>query len=660
MVNLVAAEIYRSNIYSVFGNSVDVTIISVKNYDKDQVKDGDLFLLHNNSILKEINTQLDFPLGIPVVDIKLSFKKKEIDKLKSYPKGTRCIFASASEAFTNQGIQELYQKGVYNIEWLPMSPVKGWHPSVDFIVTPGETNSIPQEMREEYTVLDLGSRILSPSVMESIAEALDMTYIYDWQLFGIYAEQFETDTMRDKDVAEENTSINAGVETLGEVITEGVIVVNEYGRIITFNKRAERILHVPRKEAIGKVVWEFNDDLFGLVQRIPFTGEVRDRNEVIFDGKKLEIVFYPMQIRGEYRGSIIMMEEKRGREGASFRQISNLGHTAKYTFEDIIGNCLNPVKEIAGKMARVDSAVLITAETGCGKELFASAIHNASSRSSYPFVAVNCSSLPDNLLESELFGYDEGAFTGARKHGKPGLFEMANGGTLFLDEIEDMNSLMQSSLLRALQEKQIMRVGGNRLIDVDVRIIASTNIDLRKLKEKGTFRKDLYYRLSALRLTIPPLRERTEDIRMLVEDYIKKKRYSYEISREMYRLMKRIPWEGNVRQLFNALDYFACLEKTVIETSDYPYDIETREERGMNKEWLFILKKLYEAREKHLHMGRKAIAESADKEGVDLTEPQIRRILSELEEEGMVAVRKGRAGTVITEKGIESLEENRG
>ena len=188
----------------------------------------------------------------------------------------------------------------------------------------------------------------------------------------------------------------------------------------------------------------------------------------------------------------------------------NLGHVAKYTFEDILGNSskIKDAIEKAYRFGDVDATVLIYGETGVGKEFFAHAIHNVSPRRDGPFITVNCAAIPDNLLESELFGYAEGAFTGAKKGGKRGYFEMADGGTIFLDEISEMSDKLQTKLLRVLQEREVMRLGDDRLITVDVRVIAATNSDLRKLVKEKLFRADLFYRINVLSLVVPPIRER--------------------------------------------------------------------------------------------------------------------------------------------------------
>ncbi|NLV89739.1 MAG: sigma 54-interacting transcriptional regulator [Tissierellia bacterium] len=234
---------------------------------------------------------------------------------------------------------------------------------------------------------------------------------------------------------------------------------------------------------------------------------------------------------------------------------------AKYSWENIIGNSekMSQAKFIGKRASSSISNVLILGESGTGKELFAHAIHNDSVRSFSPFVKVNSAAIPSELLESELFGYEEGAFTGAKKGGKIGKFELANGGTIFLDEIGDMPLKMQAKLLRVLQEREFERVGGNKVIKVDVRVIAATNKDLKKLIQEGKFREDLYYRLNVMTIEIPPLRERLEDIEELARVLLKKLsnqlgKYVSKISDNALEYLLAHSWPGNVRELENVLE----------------------------------------------------------------------------------------------------------
>jgi len=231
---------------------------------------------------------------------------------------------------------------------------------------------------------------------------------------------------------------------------------------------------------------------------------------------------------------------------------------AKYTFEDIIGSdpLLLSAIDKAKKAAEIPITVLLRGESGTGKEIFAHAIHNESERKFRKFIKVNCSAIPETLLESELFGYEEGAFTGAKKGGKKGFFEEAAGGTIFLDEIGEIPHSTQTKLLRVLQEKEIVRVGGTKSISIDVRIIAATNADLEGAIESGRFRADLYYRLNVLPITIPPLRLRKGDIYDLSIFFIKKFNQQYgrnvrDIAQQAVSKLKEYNWPGNVRELDN-------------------------------------------------------------------------------------------------------------
>lgn len=254
----------------------------------------------------------------------------------------------------------------------------------------------------------------------------------------------------------------------------------------------------------------------------------------------------------------------------------NLGHVAKYTFEDILGNSKKIMDAIdkARRYGAVDATVLIYGETGVGKEFFAHAIHNVSPRRNGPFITVNCAAIPENLLESELFGYAEGAFTGAKKGGKRGFFEMADGGTIFLDEISDMSDKLQTKLLRVLQEREVMRLGDDRLITVDVRVIAATNSDLKKMVDEKLFRPDLYYRINILTLVVPPLKERREDIPILLDHFLKIscKKYNKNIKGiepNGIDLFYHYDWPGNTRELQNVMERLVILTDNDYISADF-------------------------------------------------------------------------------------------
>lgn len=283
----------------------------------------------------------------------------------------------------------------------------------------------------------------------------------------------------------------------------------------------------------------------------------------------MSVSFTPVIANETISGIVILMTDitqVQKLEEQIRRTLSEKGLRAKYTFDDILheSRIMDTTIETAKRYAVSESNVILVGETGTGKELFAQSIHNASNRRQGPFVAINCAALPENLLESELFGYVEGAFTGTAKGGKMGLFEQAHGGTLFLDEIGEISMSIQTKLLRVLQEREIRRIGDNKVISVDVRIISATNKSIHKLADRGLFRRDLVYRLDVLRIFLPPLRERERDIQILFLQLLK------QLGKEQNRPVPGIrpgaleilgdyPFVGNVRELRNVVERVCAL-----------------------------------------------------------------------------------------------------
>ena len=397
--------------------------------------------------------------------------------------------------------------------------------------------------------------------------------------------------------------------------------------------------------------------------------------------ENMVVTVKPIFNSGKHYGAIAVIKRFHDEEVRQHKLRTLLmgkGYRAKYRFDDIIGESktMAQCKNIALRMAASNSSILITGETGTGKEMFAQAIHNASERKPYQFVAVNCGAIPESLLESELFGYEEGAFTGARKGGKPGFFELAHKGTLFLDEISEMSTTLQKRLLRVLQEREVTRLGGNSVIHVDVRVITATNRDLRALARTGEFREDLYYRLSVLPLKVPALRERTEDIRILAATFQNGLDRKFELTEVAWRELERYNWPGNVRELRNYMEYFANLTHSVISinelseivplyssfvsenTSEQDRPAQAKDSEPDDQS-VFILRLLKEGLEKRHRLGRRSISLMAKDQGVFLGEQEIRRILKTLENQGLVVINRTKAGTVITSKGLAFLSNGK-
>ncbi|MGB9887192.1 MAG: sigma 54-interacting transcriptional regulator [Moorellales bacterium] len=357
-------------------------------------------------------------------------------------------------------------------------------------------------------------------------------------------------------------------QTILDSASEGILALDQQGRISLCNPVAAQLLGLDPREVLGRPLAEAaagNPDLAQVC------GDAKPANGELCRCGDLSIVVnrVPMTLDGENLGLVVTLQDVTRiiqLEAKIRRELYQKGLVTRFHFRDIVGKSesLREAIEKAKRYAGTDSTVLLSGETGTGKELFAQSIHAHSRRKNGPFVAVNCAALPENLLESELFGYEEGAFTGARKGGKPGLFELAHTGTIFLDEIGEMPPPLQARLLRVLQEKEVMRLGGSRVIPVNVRVIAATNKNLLQAVQEGSFRADLFYRLNILSLKIPPLRERKEDIPVLVEHFIR--RYSQEhrvlVKKPREVLVKRLEaydWPGNVRELENFIERYCVL-----------------------------------------------------------------------------------------------------
>jgi PAS domain S-box-containing protein len=354
----------------------------------------------------------------------------------------------------------------------------------------------------------------------------------------------------------------------------GTLVVDADGIVTFYSKSYERFLGSPRSQVLGRHVAEVieNTRMHLVVQtgepEIGWKQKIQGQNMVVqrvpirdASGKVLgavgQVMFRDVAEITELAQKLNLLESK-----LEFyeRELEHL-RSSKYTFDHVIGTsqAIEEAKRLALKAAEGNSTVLLLGESGVGKELFAHAIHHASPRRSKAFVRVNCSSIPRELMESELFGYEAGAFTGAGRKGKPGKFELANQGTIFLDEIGDMPLEMQAKLLRVLQEREVERVGGTKTLGVDFRLIAATNADPEALVKAGRLRRDLFYRLNVVPIHIPPLRERREDIPAISRHLLARLREDQGVrplsmSTEVLALFRRYDWPGNIRELTNVLE----------------------------------------------------------------------------------------------------------
>jgi transcriptional regulator with PAS, ATPase and Fis domain len=399
-------------------------------------------------------------------------------------------------------------------------------------------------------------------------------------------------------VQEVSTMMKNGIQQiptkwLQEIVNlslEQLVIVDREGIILFINPTYCEFLGTTQQEAQGRHVTEvIENSRMHIVAR---TGQAELDSVQSINGSEMIANRYPLMVDGELVGAFGTVMFRTPEEWWDYKEkiqplLEELKYyqkkfekelKSKYRFADLIGKspAFQNAKLLAERISGSQSAVLLLGESGTGKELFAHAIHDNSTRASFPFVPINCASIPEHLLESELFGYEDGSFTGAKKGGKKGQFQLANYGTIFLDEIGDMPLAMQGKLLRVLQEKEIQRVGGDKSIPIDVRVVAATHRDLEKMVEEGKFRKDLYYRLNVIKIEIPPLKARKEDIEPIAVNLLQKLekkffRQGLTLSAGVIGRLQQHSWPGNIRELENVLERaINILDGKTIEVAHLP------------------------------------------------------------------------------------------
>lgn len=414
-------------------------------------------------------------------------------------------------------------------------------------------------------IYDMGIKdIIGSAYIIERAEAMGFRGQLIWSMDGIEnAIHTANNIVKSKNIDNEKTK---KLNSILQFSHEGIIVTDKNGIITEFNKSAENITGIKAVDIIGSDVRE---KLTNTRLHIIMSQKKQELNEIQQIGNvKVLTNRTPIIYDGEVIGAVAAFQNINAITEADNkikRSLYDKGFVAKFKFEDIVGISeeIKSIIRISKLYAKTESNILINGESGTGKDLFAQSIHNESLRSKEPFVAVNCAAIHSSLLESELFGYEEGAFTGAKKGGRMGIFEIANQGTIFLDEIGELSMEIQSKLLRVLEQGQILRVGGEKIIHTNIRVIAATNKNLWKSIKEGTFREDLYYRLNILEVIIPPLRDRRSDIPRLIKYFISE--FNLRLSSDEINNISHIDlffnydWPGNVRELKNVVERFCVL-----------------------------------------------------------------------------------------------------
>ncbi|HHY37929.1 MAG TPA: sigma 54-interacting transcriptional regulator [Clostridia bacterium] len=591
----------------------------------------------------------------------------KVVRLISLPEGSPVLIASNLKETAAETRAWLVEYGMDHLKYELYYPGM----TVDLrrfqaVVVAGMPHFAPTQLGE-VSIIDIGEKLIDPLTVVEIHGQLGLA------------------TSLPKKILESKARISGSafsqlckhLRTILNAVDEAVVAVDSNNRVIVFNSRAERLFNIDS----SKVVW--TDAAITLPElRLGNTlraGTSSFHECVSIGGKRMYSDKILLTSGQTVLGAVAIIRKIYKVENTGFNNVvkSQNSSTARYRFCNIVGRDLafRSVVKRAVKFARSappDMAILITGESGTGKELLASSIHNLSDRKLGPFIPVNLATLPESLASSELFGYEDGAFTGSKKGGQAGLFEQAQHGTLFLDEIEAATIEIQTKLLRVLEERKIRRLGGLRQVDLDVRIIAASNEDLLTLVHEGKFRHDLYFRLNVLRLHIPPLRERKEDIPLLVEHFLKEFGRDVCVDHAVLSVFREYDWPGNVRELRNVLQYASVVsdgkyitlydlppwfgrfevDKARIETGKATRiePLETLLQEFNLREVLELLRKLSRCKR---GVGRREILKNMN--DVNTSEYRIRRLLKFLEDFGYVRIGKTRQGTTITSVGIKAL-----
>lgn len=668
-------EVYYKDLSYFFGDYADIECYNFSTKPPPATIISDVIVISNINLTSILQFHIPFNYETEFIYLRRAFKKEKLNKLSKLPLGTKAMFVDYTNDTAMDMIFLLNEIGIRNIEFFPV--YKGIsekqieelkNKNINLSITPGIHYFIPSHTEE---IIDINWAVTEVPTLLEIALKLGVynKEIED-KLFS-YSEKVVSNNKGVIFAIKNMWELNKANEMILDFIEDGICIINEDFTIIGHNNSFINIMNMMIKNIKGKKIHNLivDDKL-----RKKIASQNTFENFLYrFPKHKKDIMLTKRKTKYNNKDNylIIVKEAKKiqQQENKIRQQLINKGHIAKYRFDDIVGDhplllsCIKKAKIIS----QTDATILIEGETGTGKEVFAQSIHNDSLRKNMPFVPINCAAISPSLLESELFGYDGGAFTSAKKEGQVGLFETAHKGTLFLDEISEIPINMQTKLLRVIEEKAIRRVGGFTQIPVDVRLIAATNQDLMKLVNEKKFRKDLYYRLNVIPIYLPPLRKRITDIELLVPYILSEiKKTEININRDVMNILLAHDWKGNVRELVNCIEYMVHLAGDNWNIEDLPpsiYPLNPIINKDGNVDMqsaktdyhdLNCTKKILEILNSK-RIGREKLTILIQGEEPNATEYQVRKLIEQLREDGIVTYGKGRGGISLTIKGKEFL-----
>lgn len=638
----------KNQIEDIVDEDINISIFNIDNIEIFKLK-WDLIIFSSETVKNILITKIENIENTVV--LKRSISHNCIDELLKLKKGEKVLLVNDHKESCEISIKQLKKQGIDHIKYYKYYPGISKYEKVDIAVTPGEVDLVPNYIKR---VIDIKSRKMDITSLTEILIKLNLISKYRDLLSAYYYKDIVNISKKYITMANESNKLKNLLNFILDNNQEGIIYTNIENKVLILNEKALKLLKIDRENIIDKNIYELFADL---------------KNDIIIiDNKELLITKRNLN-NSEYIGNLIIINEvnsiyKIDEELRKKKKYTN--NNTKYTFNDIIGESDSNIKNIklAKKISKTNSTVLIQGESGTGKEILSQAIHNESKRKEYPFIAVNFAAISENLIESELFGYEEGAFTGAKKGGKDGLFKKAHRGTIFLDEIGDAPLHIQTKLLRVLQEREITPVGSTDIIPIDVRVIAATNKDLLNEIKNNKFREDLFYRLNVMPIYTIPLRERKEDIINSLRYYLLKLGNIDDIycffEKDTIEFLVNYNWPGNFRELVNIVEYLINIKEDNIKINIYDlpkYILENKEienisTNDLDKEELWVLSKIYN----YNGIGRRNLSNISYEEGINLGEGKLRRIINLLKDRDYVTVDKGLNGTKITKKGIKRVK----
>lgn len=627
------------------------------------------------------HAKMHLPYDRKIITAERSINPGNFGKLFDFQPGTKMVAVGNSKERAEFVFKSIHDFGINHLDLITHFPGNSIEipETIKIAIVAGQNKFIPKWITQ---VIDLGVKDISLMTYVEIINFFSIPSVVLNEIANYYMQEIFDSTLKLHEAARINNEIKKRMEIVFQNVDEAILSVNSLGEIEIINPASERLFDATTS-LVGLPVERIIPDLNfkGCLEK----GETINNEFCRIGNQYYLVTANSLESKaGMFLGAVITIKpvsKLQELENKVRRELKAKGNIAKYTFNQIIGNSseLKKAVALAKRFANADLTVLLEGESGVGKELFAQSIHNASERSSSSFVAINFAALPENLAESELFGYEDGAFTGAKKGGKSGLFEEAHTGTIFLDEIGDASLELQARLLRVLEEKEVRRVGGRTVTPIDVRVIAATNRNIASLVKDGKFRIDLFFRLCVLPIHIPSLRDRGDDLFMLIQSFAAKMyQRKLTLSPCLKNFLISYEWPGNIRELQNVVRYICNLIDTdsIVYLEDLPSylidgtDSGTRSEKKehdytsfikqVERKGLFplviaVLKELQSAFHKNQNIGCGTISLALEDKGLKVPAYKIRNCLKMLSDEGFLFAGVTKQGTKINGHGQDLL-----